>query len=55
MFFFIPLLTEKKLSWDHPSNKKRGNFCIYFKNYFPFKVSHTSPLERIDYFLFKNT
>ena len=23
---------------DHPSNKKRGGICIYYKNFFPFKL-----------------
>ena len=30
---------------DHPSNKKRGGICIYYKNFLPLKVSHIRLLE----------
>ena len=23
---------------DHPSNKKRGGVCIYYKSYFPLRI-----------------
>ena len=30
---------------DHPSNKKRGGICIYYKNFLPLKVSDVRLLE----------
>ena len=33
------------ISSDHPSNKKRGGICIYYKNLFPLKVTDVRLLE----------
>ena len=30
---------------DHPSNKKRGGICIYYKNFLPLKVTGVRLLE----------
>ena len=30
---------------DHPSNKRRGGICIYYKNFFPLKVTGIRLLE----------
>ena len=30
---------------DHPSNKRRGGICIYYKNFFPLKVTGVRLLE----------
>ena len=33
------------ISSDHPSNKKRGGICIYYKNFLPLKVTGVRLLE----------
>ena len=43
----LEILVYNLMRSDHPSNKKHGSVCIYYKSYLPFRITDINFLKEI--------